>query len=141
MDEKLYRNILIFDISYKTLIGAKLLYIKFDKVDGFIKFYDGIRYLALFGPEKYDAIYDRIRYLISQKNGIIYGFSHNYAIIEVDSYDSLPLEKILILHNVIILIITVFNKNQNHYYYNIFSETYSYQLPKITIIGKFLYKL
>ena len=39
--------------------------------------------------------------------------------------DSLPLEKLLTLHNVIILIESVFNKGQNHYYFNIFSEKQS----------------
>ena len=42
------------------------------------------------------------------KSGIIYVVSHNYAKIKTDSYDSLPLEKILNLHNVIILIESVF---------------------------------
>ena len=55
---------------------------------------------------------------------------HNYAKIKIDSYDSLPLEKALTLHNVIILIKSVFNKDQNHYYYNIFLEKCSYQLAK-----------
>ena len=45
--------------------------VKFDKVDGFINVYDGIRYLVLFGVEKYDAIYNRIRYLVIKKSGII----------------------------------------------------------------------
>ena len=61
--------------SFKTLIGAKLLGIKFDKVYGFIRVYDGNRYLVLFRPEKYDAIYNRIEYLICLKNGIAYAFS------------------------------------------------------------------
>ena len=129
LDEKSYRSILIYDILYKTLIGANPLLIRFDKVGGFIRNYDRTRYLVLFGSEKYDAIYNRIRYLESQKSGIIYVFSHNYAKIKVDSYDSLPLEKILTFY-VIILIKSVFNKNQNHYYYNIFLENLPYQLPK-----------
>ena len=66
---------------------------RFDKVDGFIRVYDGNSYLVLLGPEKYDAIYNRFRYLVSQKSGITYVFSHNYAKIKIDSYDSLPLEK------------------------------------------------
>ena len=70
IDERLYKNILVYDISYKTLFGSKPLRIKFDEVDRFIRVYDGIRYVVLFGPEKYDAIYNRIRYLISQKIGI-----------------------------------------------------------------------
>ena len=46
LDEKPYENILVYNISYKTLIGAKLLNIRFDKVDGFIKIFDGTRYLV-----------------------------------------------------------------------------------------------
>ena len=51
-----------------------------------------------------------------------YVFSLNYTKMKVDSYDSLPLEKILTLYNVIILIKSVLNKYQNQYYYNIFLE-------------------
>ena len=47
-----------------------------------------------------------------------------------DSYDSLPLEKTLTLHNVIILIKSLVNKNQNHYYYNIFLERFLCQLAE-----------
>ena len=67
IDEKSYKNILVYDISYKTLFGSKPLRIKFDEVDRFIRVYDGIRYVVLFGPEKYDAIYNRIRYLLAKK--------------------------------------------------------------------------
>ena len=52
------------------MIGAKSLQIGFDKLGGFIRVYDGTRHLVLFGPEKYDAIYNTTRYLISQKSGI-----------------------------------------------------------------------
>ena len=51
----------------------------FDKINGMIRVYDGTRYLILFGSEKYDLIYSRIRYLIGVRSG--------------DSYDSLPLGK------------------------------------------------
>ena len=69
-------NVLICNISYKTvLIGAKPLRTRFDNIDGFIRVYDWTRYLLLFGPEKYDPIYIRIRYLISQKSGIACYFS------------------------------------------------------------------
>ena len=55
--------------------------------------------------QKY-SICNRVRHVISQKSGVTYVFSH-YARIKVDSYDSLPIEKMLILHilhNVIALI-------------------------------------
>ena len=44
IDEKSHKNILVYDISYKTLVGAKPLRIKFDKIDGFIRVYDGLDY-------------------------------------------------------------------------------------------------
>ena len=34
---------LIYDILYKTFMGAKSLHIWLEKIDGFIKIYDGIR--------------------------------------------------------------------------------------------------
>ena len=36
----------------------------FHKIDGFIRVYDESRYIVLFALEEYDAIYNRIRYLI-----------------------------------------------------------------------------
>ena len=84
IDEKSHGNILIFDILYKTLICSKPLLIRFNKVDGFIRIYDGTKYLTLFGSEKY-AIYNRIRYLVSLKSRVTYVFSHYYTKIKVDS--------------------------------------------------------
>ena len=57
--------------------------------------------------------------------------SHNHARIKIDSDNGLPLEKILTLHNAVILIKSIFNKNQNHYYYDIFLENCLLQLAKI----------
>ena len=76
--------------------------IRFDKIDGIIRIYDGTRYLTLFGTKKYDAIYDKIRYLISIKISITYSIYQYFAKTKVDSYDPLPIEKTLTLHNVII---------------------------------------
>ena len=68
-------NILIHEISYKSLIDSKLLHIRFNKIDRFIR--DETRYLALFGSEKYGLIYYRISYLtlfiiIIQKSKLIH---------------------------------------------------------------------
>ena len=99
---------MIYDIPYKTLIDPKPLCIRFDKIVGFTRMYDETIYLALLDSEKYDSIYDRIRYKVyisykSKKWHQIY-FSHFVVKIKVDSCDYLPIEKILTLHNVIILI-------------------------------------
>ena len=76
---------LTYDISYKTLVGPKPLLVRFNKIDGFIRVYDGSRYLVLLDPEKYVAIYNRTRYLISLKSSITCIFSHYFAKIKVDS--------------------------------------------------------
>ena len=130
LNEKSDKNILVFNISYKTLIRAKSLRIMLDKVDGFINVYDGTIYLVLFRLEKYDTIYDRIRYLLDLKSGITYVF---FMIMQKSMFysdDDLPLEETLTLHSVTILIRSVFNKNQNHNYYYIFLGKCSYQLAK-----------
>ena len=46
--EKKIESISVHDILFKTLMGEKPLCIKFNKVDGLIESYDGIRYLVLF---------------------------------------------------------------------------------------------
>ena len=84
LDKKSYKNILIYHISNKTLIGAKPLHIMVDTVNGFIRDYDETEYLVLFGLERYDAFFNRISYLIGLKNSITYVFSHNYTNITVD---------------------------------------------------------
>ena len=112
------------------MIGAKLLRIRNDKVDGFIRVYDETIFSVLFGGEKYDFISNSFTYPIRVKNGIAYVISHNYAIIKVDSYELLPLQESLILHNVIILIKSVFNKDKNNYYYKMFLVKGSHQLRK-----------
>ena len=83
---------MVCNISYHTLIGIKPLSIRSDKVNGFIRVH-GTRYLALFGPEKYDTIYDKIRYLIILTSCIAFVISHYYVRIEIDSCEPIPLEK------------------------------------------------
>ena len=95
----------------------KPLKIRYDKIDGFIKVHYKIRYLVLFDYSYYyDKICNKIRYLISGKSGSTDSINHNFA------YESLPIEKILNLHNRIIVIKSVVNKNKNEYLCNIFLE-------------------
>ena len=46
VDKKSYENILVYKISYKSLIDSKPLRIRFDKIDGFIRVYVGTWYLV-----------------------------------------------------------------------------------------------
>ena len=65
----------------KTLFGPKPLRVRFDEVDGFIRVYNGTRYLPLFFPKISDVIYSRI----SQKSSITYVSSNTLEIMQVDS--------------------------------------------------------
>ena len=98
LDEKQHENILVYDISYKTFIGSIPLRIRFDWIDGFIKIYDGIRDLVLFSNGWYDKVCDRNIYLISKKSGIADSINHKFARIRIDSYNSLPIKRILTFH-------------------------------------------
>ena len=49
IDEKSYENIFVYIISYTTLIDAIPLCVRFNKIDGFDRVFDGTRYLVLFG--------------------------------------------------------------------------------------------
>ena len=79
------------------MIGAKSLCITFDKVNRLIRDYDGTKYLVLFGSGKYDAI---------------------------ESHDDLFLKLTLTMHNVVILINSIFNKSYNQCYNKTFLEPF-----------------
>ena len=101
-------------------MGSIPLRIRFNEIDEFIKMYDGNRYLVLFSNSWYDKVCNRIKYLVSKKSVITDSINHNFAKIRMDSYNSLPIEKILTSYNVIMLIKSVANENKNNNYYNIF---------------------
>ena len=92
-----------------------------------LSFVDEFRYLVLFGYGLFDKFSCKINYLISEKSDITDSINHNFGKIGIDSYNSLPFEKILTFYNVTILIKSVVNKNKDEYYYNIFLEKGSYK--------------
>ena len=51
IDEKSRKNILVYNVSYKTLSAFKPFIIRFNKRNGFIRVDDGTRYLVFFGSE------------------------------------------------------------------------------------------
>ena len=106
------------------MIAVKPLRIRLDKIDGLIRVYDGTGYLVLFGSEKTDSINNRIRYLIGVKSGI------TYVLFLIITQNQSRFIQPFNFHNVIILINSIFNKDKNNYYYNIFLEKASHDLPK-----------
>ena len=86
--------------------------IRVNKVDEIIKIYDGIRYLQLdnsYGINSgiYNAIFDKINYLISEKSSTTDSINRTFATISGDSFDSSPIEKMWTFHDNIILIKSV----------------------------------
>ena len=95
-----------------------------------------------FGADKYDFIYNSIRYHIVSKSDITYVISHNYAKAKVDSYNSLHLGKTLTFHCFIKLMKPVFNREMKiTTTTKYFQKTVRMNYPKITIANKFLYTL
>ena len=83
-EEKIYKNNLIYDNSHKIFMGSKPLRIWFDKIEGFIKIYDGIRYLVILDHSWFDEICDINKYLMSEKNSITDSINCNVARIRID---------------------------------------------------------
>ena len=108
MSYETYENVLIYYISYKTSTGAKPLHSRCDKIDGFIKIHDRLRYLV-FDYGRFDKLYERIKYLIIEKSGTKVSINHNLGRMRIDQYNSLPIRKISTFHSVIILIKSVVN--------------------------------
>ena len=108
-------------------MGAKPLRLMFNKIDGFIKVPNRIRYLVLFDHEGCDEVCNNIKYLISEKSGITDSNNHNFAPIRIDSYKPLPIEITLTFHNIVILIKSIVNKNKNEYYYDTFLQKGSFK--------------
>ena len=67
---------------------------------------------------------------MSLKRGMTYTFYHHFAKIKADFYDSLYIEKLSTLGNVLIHIKSVLNIDKNHYHYEILLEKCSYHLAK-----------
>ena len=84
-----------------------------DKVNEFIRDIARTKYLVLFSSEQFDDIFNRFRCLIELEVGVTYVAFSNYAKIKIDSDDDLLLEEALTMHNVFMLIKSVFGKNSN----------------------------
>ena len=103
----------------KNLYDAKSLRIIFEKVDGYVRKYDTTKFLGLFhSNEKYETIFEKIRYLVLLKKNVSDVYPHKYLKIKIDSDDGVLLEKTWNIYNVVIIPVkSVFNKNRSHYYY------------------------
>ena len=105
LDKKLYENISVYNILYKTPTGPQPLCIRFHKIYGFIiSLGRKIKHLILLDYGLFNKVCDKIRYLVSKKSGITNSINHKFEKTRIDSNNFLPIKKILTFHNVIILI-------------------------------------
>ena len=89
LDKKLYDNISVYNILYKTPTGPKPLHIRFNKINGFIISLDGkIKHFILFVYGLLNKICDKIKYLVSKKSNITISIKHNFGMAMIDSYNS-----------------------------------------------------
>ena len=68
-----------YDIPYKISTGSKSLGARLDKIDGFIKIYNKIRYLVLPDYSYCDKICDKIKYLMRKEIDITDTINDNFA--------------------------------------------------------------
>ena len=65
-------------------MSPKLLHIRFDKIDGFIRVCgDKFEDLVLFDHGLFDKIYNKIKYLISERSSITESINHNFGKIRI----------------------------------------------------------
>ena len=94
LEKKLYENILVYKISYKTPTCPKPLPIRFNKIDGFIIVLHGkIIHLMLFDYGLFNKICDKIKYVFSKNSGVTNSISHNFGKFRIDLFNALPIKK------------------------------------------------
>ena len=131
IDKKSYKNIDIYYIGYITMKDSDYvkiksvnpLYLIISEVDGYIKEKTGNEYLILNSADKhkevlkkYTKLWNGIKNEIETINGSKEGeYGKDFMKIKFDADDNLPLNKTLKLHNMAIVIRSVFEEDGKFY--------------------------
>ena len=131
IDKKLYKNIGIYCIRYITMKysdhvqinSVSPLYLIIGKVDEYIEENNGNKYLTFASTDKnkkvlqkYTKFWDKIKYHIQTIHADKSGeYKKDYMKIEFNSDDDLPVNKILKLHNLTIIVRSVFEEDGKCY--------------------------
>ena len=107
------------DFDYVKINDLNPLYLIIDKVDGYIEEKNGNKYLTFASTgknkevlTKYTELWDEIKYLIRPINSGEAGEQgKDYIKVKFNSDDNLPLNKILKLHNLTIVVRSVFQED------------------------------
>ena len=126
IDEKLYKDILIYYIVYVTIKDFKYvkinsvnpLFLIFNKVNGYFEEINGNKYLTLVRTnesrekiKKYEEVWSKIRDLIRLISKNLDDYDIKYVKIKFNSDDKLPLNKTIEILSMIIVVRAVFLEN------------------------------
>ena len=123
IDEKSYKNILIYHIGYVIIKDSKYiklnsvypLYLIFSKVNGYLEEINGNKYLILVPTnktkeiiQKDEEMWSKIRDLIGSITKNSDDYDESYMKIKFNSDDKLPLNKTIVIPSVIIVVRAIF---------------------------------
>ena len=120
------------DLDYVNIHSVNPLYLIFDKVDGYIEESNGNKYLIFASTDKnkkvltkYTKLWDKTKNLIEKINGEPGEYEKGFIKIKLDSDDDLILGKILSLHNMAIVVRSVFQEDNKYYLQFFLDECYN----------------
>ena len=142
LDEKSYKNILIYYIIYVTMKDSKYikinsvnpLYLMFNKINGYFEEINGNKYSTLAPTnkskekiKKYGELWIKIRDLIRSVTKKSNNYDEKYMKTKFDSDDELPLNKRIETPVMVIVVQAIFYENSK-YYPQVFLDECSYKL-------------
>ena len=145
IDEKLYKNILIYYIGYVTIKDSKYvkinsvnpLYFIFNDVNRYFDEISGNKYLTLAPTDgskekmkRYEELWRKIRDLIRSVTKNSNDYDEKYMKIKFNYDNELPLNKMIEIASLIIVVKAVFHEN-NKYYSQVFLDECLYKLKII----------
>ena len=142
IDKKSYKSTDIYCIGYIAVKDSKYvninsvnpLYLNINEVDGYVEEINGNKYLTLVSTDKkkevltkYTAFWDGLKSSIEKINNKSGEYGKDFMKIKFNSDDSLPLNKTLKLHNMTIIVRSVFEED-GKYYPQVFLDECLYEL-------------
>ena len=108
-------------LSYEAIISVNSLYLIIDKINGYIEESNRNKYLALVPPvewndtlKKYEELWGKFRDFNRSMINNFDNYDEKYMKIKFNSDDDLPLKKTLKFCNMIIVVRSVFHKDNKY---------------------------
>ena len=130
IDEKLYKNILVYYIAYVTVKGSiyvkinsiNPLYIISNRINGYFEEIKENKYLTLVSTneskekiKKYEELWIKVNNLIKTITEKPDDYDEKYMKIKIDSDNKLPLNKTIEIPVLVIVVRAIFYENNKYY--------------------------